>query len=42
MEECFKTCGYNDSAAPNMFCVKPGMKEDAWIKELKAQLNEGV
>lgn len=41
MEECLKTCGY-DSSKPNMVMVKPGMKADAWIKELKNQLNEGV
>jgi hypothetical protein len=41
MEECLKTCGY-DSSDPNMVMVKPGMKADAWVKELKNQLNEGV
>lgn len=41
MEECLKTCGYANNA-PNMVQVKPGMQAQAWIKELKAQLNEGV
>jgi hypothetical protein len=41
MAECLKTCGY-DSSEPNMVMVKPAMKPDNWIKELKNQLNEGV
>lgn len=27
---------------PAVYAVKPGMKADAWIKELKKQLNDGV
>jgi hypothetical protein len=41
MEECLKTCGY-EGHEPNMVQVKPGAQASAWIKELKAKLNEGV
>jgi aubergine-like protein len=41
MAECLKTCGYEGSD-PNMCQVKPGMKFDAWKKELKAKLNDGI
>lgn len=41
MEECLKTCGYQNHK-PNMVCVKGATRPDAWVKELKAQLNEGV
>jgi len=41
MEECLKTCGYQNHE-PNMVQVKQGSRADAWIKELKNQLNEGV
>jgi len=41
MNECLKTCGYEGSD-PNMCQVKPGMKFDAWKKELVKQLNDGV
>jgi len=41
MEECLKTCGYANHE-PMMCQVKPGAQAQAWIKELKAKLNEGV
>jgi hypothetical protein len=41
MDECLKTCGYNNHP-PNLVQVKNGSRADAWIKELKQQLNEGV
>jgi len=31
-----------DFAEPAVYAVKPGMKSDAWIKELKKQLNDGI
>jgi len=33
MNECLKTCGY-EGTDPMMCQVKPGMKFDAWKKEL--------
>lgn len=41
MQQCLDTCGYEKST-PSMCPVRPGMRLDAWIKELKAKLNEGV
>jgi len=31
-----------ESADPAMFSVRPGMKADAWIRELKAKLSDGI
>lgn len=31
-----------DFAEPAVYAVKPGMKSDAWIKELQQQLNDGI
>lgn len=41
MKQCLDQVQY-ESSDPAMYQVKPGMRADAWIKELKAQLNEGV
>lgn len=41
MAECLQTCGY-DKSEPKMCMVKPAVKPDNWIKELKKQLDEGV
>jgi hypothetical protein len=34
MKQCLDQVGY-DSADPAVYSVRPGMKSDAWIKELK-------
>lgn len=31
-----------DSGEPNMVQVRPGMRVDAWVRELQNQLNDGV
>jgi len=31
-----------ESADPAMFSVRPGMKADAWKRELKAKLTDGI
>lgn len=41
MKQCLDQVQY-ESSDPAMYQVRPGMRSDAWIKELKAQLNEGV
>lgn len=41
MKQCLDQVGY-DSTDPDMHSVRPGMKADAWIKELKNKLNDGI
>jgi len=41
MKQCLDTVGY-DSSEPAMHAVRPGMRSDAWIRELKAKLNDGI
>lgn len=41
MKQCLDTCGY-DSSEPQLFSVRPGMRVDAWIRELQNRLNDGV
>lgn len=40
MKQCLDTVGY-DSSEPAMHAVRPGMRSDAWIRELKAKLKDG-
>lgn len=41
MKQCLDQVNY-ESSDPAMHQVKPGMRADAWIKELKAKLNDGI
>jgi len=41
MKQCLDQVGY-DSADPAVHPVRPGMRSDAWIKELKNKLNDGI
>ena len=41
MKQCLDQVGY-ESSDPAVYPVKPGMRSDAWIRELKNQLNDGV
>lgn len=41
MKQCLDQVNY-ESCDPAVHAVKPGMKADAWIKELKKQLNDGI
>ena len=41
MKQCLDQVGYEHSD-PATYSVRPGMRADAWIRELKNQLNEGV
>merc|ERR1711903_271361 len=41
MKQCLDQVNY-ESSDPAMYAVRPGMRADAWIKELKNQLNEGI
>jgi len=42
LKQCLDQCGYKDSAPPMMCAVKPGMRADAWIRELQDKINDGV
>jgi len=41
MKECLDTCGYEKTDA-KMVQVKPAIKADMWIKELKKSLDKDV
>ena len=41
MKQCLDQVGF-EADDPAMYSVRPGMKADAWIKELKKQLNDGI
>jgi len=41
MKQCLEQVGYEHTEAA-VHPVKPGMRSDAWIKELKKQMNDGV
>jgi aubergine-like protein len=41
MDQVLQQFGY-ESAQPEIFVVKGGMNAAAWIKELKAKLNQNV
>jgi len=40
MKQCLETCGY-ESTPPKICAVKPGMRADAWVRELQNQLDQG-
>lgn len=41
MKQCLDQVGYEHAEAA-VYPVKPGMRSEAWIKELKKQMNDGV
>ena len=41
MKQCLDQVNF-EHADPAVYSVKPGMRSDAWIKELKKQLNDGI
>jgi hypothetical protein len=41
MKQCLDQVGYEHAEAA-VYPVKPGMRSDAWIKELKKQMNDGI
>jgi len=41
MKQCLDQVGY-ESADPDIHSVRPGMKADAWIRELRNKLNDGI
>ena len=41
MKQCLDQVSF-EHADPAVYSVKPGMKSDAWIKELQKQLNDGI
>lgn len=41
MKQCLDQVGF-EADDPAMYAVKPGMKSNAWIKELKKQLNNDI
>lgn len=41
MDQCLQQFGYEGSE-PSVFPVKGGMNADAWKREIKSKLNEGI
>lgn len=41
MKQCLDQVGYQ-SSDPELHSVRPGMKSDAWIRELRNKLNDGI
>jgi len=41
MKQCLDQVSF-EHADPAVYAVKPGMKSDAWIRELQKQLNDGI
>lgn len=41
MKQCLDQVGF-ESDEPQMYSVRPGMKADAWIRELQKNLNDGI